>query len=367
MQIEVLSPVQLIKSGLVGIFTLLVVSQALSQYIIQPMAYDGTLARTGRYSLAFDAWNTIGLNENETIVGVGTSLTQYAISGDCIEDGMRPSGPNVYNLGIPGSLPYIEMMQITTAIANEPSLVLLEVNPINLYSLEYASPEYIEMRIKLNSLFMNSKDYGDWTEILRDQDRTYLDGVVLNRYGSESTYFNPALEKHLTDIFTDQIVSKHWYLSTPNPNEQGWEDYLRNPVWLPRYLDSLNQSELEIYENTTIIKQLKRPRYNPPVEMNLNKLALEYMVQELSIHEIPVLLISYPIHPSAKSNLFDNQLEPHNNTIERLSNYEGVSSLNLIWTEGWVHSDFYDIEHLDTAGREKLCSILSPKINEILN
>ena len=276
MEVENISPSQLIKSILVVLFTLLVVSQALSLYIIQPMAYDGTLARTGRYSLTFEAWSTIGSNENETIVGLGTSLTQYGISGDCIEEKIEFSSTNVYNLGVPGSLPYIEMMQTTTAIANNPSLILLEVNPINLYSLDYASSEYLEMRIKLNSLFMNSADYGDWIELLREQDKTHLDGLFSNRYGSESTYFNSAINEHLTNLLTDESASKHWYLSTPHPSSIEWEDYLKNPVWLPGYLNSLNQSEVEDYENATIIKELKRPRYNPTVEMNLNKLALEY-------------------------------------------------------------------------------------------
>lgn len=367
MEIENIPPSQLIQSILVVLFTLLVATQTLSLYIIQPMAYDGTLARTGRYSLTFEAWDTIGINENKTVVGIGTSLTQYGISGDCIEGKIEHSSTSVYNLGVPGSLPYIEMMQTTTAIANNPSLILLEVNPINLYPLVYASSEYLEMRIKLNSLFMNSGDYGDWIELLREPDVAHLDGVFSNRYGSESTYFNSALNEYLANLLDNESPSKHWYLSTPHPSSNEWENYLKNPVWLPRFLDSLNQSEVQDYENSTIIKELKRPRYNPADEMNLNKLALEYMVQELSKHKIPVLLVSYPIHPTAKSHLIDNQFEPHNNTLEMLSGYEGVSSLNLIWTDEWVHSDFYDIEHLDTSGREKLCSIFAPEINQILN
>lgn len=367
MEFENRSPGQLIQSIIVVLLTLLVATQALSLYIIQPMAYDGTLTRTGRYSLTFEAWDTIGINENETVVGIGTSLTQYGISGNCIEEKIEINNTSVYNLGVPGSLPYIEMMQTTTAIANNPSLILLEVNPINLFPLVYASSEYLEMRIKLNSLFMNSGDYGDWVELLREQDMTHLDGVFSNRYGSESTYFNSAINEYLTNLLTDERASKHWYLSTPHPSSNEWEDYLKNPVWLPRYLDSLNQSEVEDYENATIVKELKRPRYNPTVEMNLNKLALEYMVQEFSEHKIPVLLVSYPIHPTAKSHLIDNQFEPHNNTLEILSSYEGVSSLNMIWTDEWAHSDFYDIEHLDTSGREKLCSVLALEINQILN
>ena len=44
----------LTKSLIIGLLTILVVSQALSQYIIQPLTYDGTLVRTGRYSFTLD-------------------------------------------------------------------------------------------------------------------------------------------------------------------------------------------------------------------------------------------------------------------------------------------------------------------------
>ena len=82
-----------------------------------------------------------------------------------------------------------------------------------------------------------------------------LCGVIANRYGSESTYFNEAAEDYL-QLFMDRKENDgswlqnqgHWYLSTPTPQSSRWEGYLGDPVWLPRYLDSLNITELEIYE-----------------------------------------------------------------------------------------------------------------------
>ena len=366
---------KLCKSLIIGLLTLLVVSQALSQYIIQPLTYDGTLVRTGRYSFTFDAWDTIGNDEQKTVVGIGTSITQYALSGNCIEEEINSYQSNVYNLGVPGSLPYIEMMQTTVAIQNNPSLILLEMNPINMYPLVYASDEYIEMRIKLNSLYIHSSDYGKWTELLRPQDAIHLDGVIANRYGSESTYFNEAAEDYL-QRFMDRKENdgswlqnqEHWYLSTPTPQSSRWEGYLGDPVWLPRYLDSLNITELEIYENETIPQQLQRPRYQPILEeRNLNQIAIEYMVKEFSENDIPVILISYPIHPSAVSALNENQFEAHNQTLENLNSYHGVTVVNLIWENYWTSLDFYDIEHLDESGRERICAIITPKIDEVLN
>jgi len=358
---------QLFTSIIFGILTLLIASQTLSQYIIQPLAYDASLARSGRYSFSFEAWETIGLDENRAVVGIGTSLTQYAISGSCVENNINQNNTHVYNLGVPGSLPYIEMMQTTTAINHNPSLILLELNPINLYPLEYASSEYIEMRIKLNSLFMDSNDYGDWVELLREQDKENLDGILRNPFASESTYFNTALEQELGSFLMNETAPRHWYLSTPSPQSTDWTNYLRNPVWLPRYLDSLNESELIEYESETIAKEIKRPRYNPLIETNANYEALVYMVSAFSSNEIPVILVSYPIHPNAKSLLLDGQFDAHNMTIEKLTEFERVSSLNLIWEDSWTPSDFYDIEHLDVLGREKICSKLAFEINQTLS
>jgi hypothetical protein len=127
----------------------------------------------------------------------------------------------------------------------------------------------------------------------------------------------------------------------------------------------MNETELILYENETIVQQMGRSRYNPIIENNLNIAALEYMVSSFSENEIPVLLISYPLHPTALSALKDNQLEGHNETLLHLESYDGVMSLNYIWNEGWSKDDFYDFEHLDNLGREKLCHLLGFQINEI--
>ncbi len=60
------------------------ISQTFSSYIIKPLTYDGTLVRSGRYSFSFPAWDTIENHDQESIVAIGSSLTQYAINGNCI-------------------------------------------------------------------------------------------------------------------------------------------------------------------------------------------------------------------------------------------------------------------------------------------
>ncbi len=121
----------------------------------------------------------------------------------------------------------------------------------------------------------------------------------------------------------------------------------------------MSPQELEEYETITIPKQMKRDRYNPNLSSNLNFEALEYMVSSFTRHDISVILISYPIHPVAIEALTSNQLDAHNTSIDTLLKYNGVSYLDLIWEGNWTRSDFYDFEHLDFPGRQKVCSIIS--------
>jgi hypothetical protein len=90
------------------------------------------------------------------------------------------------------------------------------------------------------------------------------------------------------------------------------------------------------------------------------------MVKSFSNNGIKTILLSYPIYPTAVSLLSENQFDQHNNTILDLSGYDNVESLNLIWLDIWENQDFYDIEHLDVSGREKVCSIMSAKLAQMI-
>ena len=75
---------------------------------------------------------------------------------------------------------------------------------------------------------------------------------------------------------------------------------------------------------------MSRDRYKPNIENNLNFLALEYIVSTLSSNNIPIILVSYPIHPISLSSLNPNQLDQHNSTLDYLEEYDKVESHNYI-------------------------------------
>lgn len=337
------------------------------------MVFDGTLSRTGRYGFVYEAWDSIGENEEElSIVAVGSSLTQYGINGSCMSLADDIGKSITYNLGIPGSYPYLDMLQVERALSSNPKLVLLEVNPISLSRVSDISENNIQLRFTLASLFLERQEYGPWVDILQSNHLDYLDYDLDKRFNSENTFFQKSFEELLVRYRNNNskgnwwIKDHHWYLGVPNPNSPEWDDYLVEPTLLSNYLAKLGPEELSNYENETIPSQMSRSRYKPDLESNLNYQALEYIVSTLSENDISVLLISYPIHPYGNNNLLPGQLDQHNVSLSTLAAYSGVYSVNYIWDDNWHKEDFYDFEHLNSLGRLKMCDLLTTEVTNLI-
>lgn len=364
--------IRLFLSLISSLIVFMFLSQVFSSYIIKPLTYDGTLVRSGRYSFSFEAWNTISEVEETSIVAVGSSLTQYGINGSCISFGETKTGTKTFNLGIPGSYPYLDMMQTERAVNSNPDLILLELNPISLSNVSGIPNENIQLRFTLGSLHLTPSDYGKWLEIVRPSDRNYIDGIFQNRYNSESMYFDDSLEELLNRYRTQTsegewwMIDRHWYLSTPHPESEEWDEYLVEPTLLDGYISKLSTEELQKYENETIPTLMTRDRYKPNLVSNLNYDALDHMVSRFTSNGISVVLVSYPIHPIAMESLEPGQLDDHNSSINRLISYDKTSSLNLMWNHSLNQDDFYDYEHIGESGRQKMCTMISQKLTDLI-
>lgn len=372
--IESTSLSRLLTSTIVAVVVVLFLSHSFSTYLIKPMTYDGTLVRSGRYSFVFEAWDTIGEeNEDVAVVAIGSSLTQYGFNGSCIEVNSDHGDSRAYNLGIPGSYPYLDMTHTERGVNSNPEIIILELNPISLSKVSAISEENIRLRLTLASLFLKISDYGGWNDILHSEDQDFIDGIILNRYNSESEYFADSVEELIIRFKQNRGEDEwwhkdgHWYLGVPQPNSDEWESYLSQPSLLSRYLSKLTPEELEEYENITIPNLMKRERYKPTITNNTNLQSLDYTVSRYSEEGIPIILITYPIHPLAVDSLSPGQLDEYNLSVEKMLTYQEVSHLDLLWGNQLQPQDFYDYEHLDFTGREKLCPIVSEEVNRVLN
>ena len=365
---------RLLTSTIIALVVVLFLSHSFSTFLIKPMTYDGTLVRSGRYSFVFEAWDTVGEgNEDIAVVAVGSSLTQYGFNGSCIEVSSKHGDSKAYNLGIPGSYPYLDMTHTERGVNSNPEVIILELNPISLSKISGISEENMRLRLTLASLFLKWPDYGGWEEILLPEDKDFIDGIILNRYNSESEYFADSVEELIMRFKENRGEDEwwhkegHWYLGVPHPNSDEWHSYLSQPSLLDRYLSKLTPEELEEYENMTIPNLMKRERYKPTMTNNKNLEALDYTISRYSEEGIPVILISYPIHPLAVDSLSPGQLDGYNRSVEKMLTYQKVSHLDLLWESQFGPKDFYDYEHLDLTGREKLCPIVSDEINRVLD
>ena len=351
------------------IFTFIITSSLFNSQIVQPMLFDASLINQGRHSITFDAWNTISEDDGISIVAIGSSMIHYSIDGICIEEEIS-SDENlfVYNLGAPGSMPYMEMIQTEAAISANPELILLEVGPNSLWDVEeYDLSEFFELKLTIYSLTMELGYGGEWEKILRESEKNMLD-YGINQLSSESKFANDAVEELLTRILLNETSapSPTSYASVPHPNSNGWQDYLRTPKWLFSKLELMDEKERSDWENVTVVNKIKYGVNNPLHNGTLNHAALEYMVSRFSESGIEVVLVSPPLHPLLIAELEEGQYDGHNTTLSRLSEYDGVSIMNLIWEDFWSDDDFYDHNHLDRDGRKTFCQEVGPRISDIL-
>lgn len=360
-------------STILGMFAFFVTISMISSQIIQPLLFDASIVRVGRYAITFDAWDSVEEEQDRMIVGIGSSMLQYAMDGTCIEEEIGADNVGVFNLAIPGSMPYIEMIQTEAAVRASPELIILEVGPNSLWDVDEYSNEalmdYFELRLSILSMDLNTEDEGRWVEILRDSEFMILNNSIENRYKSESLYADEAIEEVLRRLILDKSAAPRKVSAAyvPHPSHDTWLDYLRTQNWLYSKLELMDNETRSSWENNTVVNAVKYGVHNPNSNGTLNHEALEYMVSRFSEEGIKVILVSPPLHPLLLNQLRPNQYLGHNQTLDTLSQYPDVHILNLIWENFWVDDDFYDHNHLDRHGRETFCQHVSPIIKDLLS
>jgi hypothetical protein len=353
-------------------FTFLITTSIFSSQIIQPLLFDASVVRTGRYALTMDAWDSIEEDDAVSVVGIGSSMLQYAMNGTCIEEEMGSSNTFVYNLAIPGSMPYMEMIQTEAAVRASPDVVMLEVGPNSLWDVDEFSNQglmdYFELRLTILSLILDRQDDGRWQEILRDSELELLDGRLEDNFRSESVYADDALEEVLRRIILDDSSAPRTVSAAyvPHPSHEDWHSYLRTQNWLYSKLELMSEEARSEWEEITIPNSLLKGVNNPQKNGTLNHESLDYMVSRFSESGIKVVLISPPLHPLLVDQLLPGQYDGHNHSLSVLSQYEGVEVMNLVWDDYWSDEDFYDHNHLDRHGRQTFCENIAPRIYEII-
>jgi len=365
----------LLMSLAIAFIVFIILSSTLNSVIVKPLLKDGSIISHGRFMITFDALETIQEDEVPSVVAIGSSITRASIDGNCIEDLSSIDDLEVYNLGLSGAIPYTELMQLTALVDSKTDIVLLETGVNSFWDLdvqekEFGSdtPAYIEFRMKLNSIQMKDGDFGDWTDIIRDEHRQFLLDDVFSRVDEYSTYSSEAIEELLTRILLNEsaAIDPTSWLHAPQTNDESWNNYLSTPnyrVGAWENNSTLRNPEAWFQENMEHYSEYGE--YTPQHNGTLFHVTLNHMVEELIRNDVKVVLVAAPRNPMIFEYLEPGQTDGLNSSLLDLKLSDDVFVENMFW-EKWEANDFLDRNHLNGDGRQKMCGILAPMIDSIL-
>jgi hypothetical protein len=362
---------ELFLSVMIGLVTILMISSSAGPAIVKPLLLDGSLISDGRYAFVFDAHETIGEDGVVSVVGIGSSVTQYAMNGECMQNESDVENARFYNLAMSGGKPYSEMIQIPALINAKPDVVMLEVGPNSLWGWNGEGwdslREYHEFRFQLLSMTMTSEAMGGWYDILEPNDQNYIDTASVEVLDSWSEYSRDAIEEYLRreiDDVSNSLDLGHSKFVPPIGTEE-WDQYLSKPNWVDSTFDSKSPEEIREYLDDVMPAKSQQGVYNPKSNGTQNHRALDYIIHALLNASIEIVLVGIPHHPWVNGYLESGQLDGMNQTYDLYTQLEGVSALQMYWEE-WPSDAFRDRNHLDAEGREIFCKRVTPIIDAVI-
>jgi len=359
------SPSNIFLSLFIGfVVTLFFLSNA-GQYIAEDELLNGTVA-PGRFSITYEGYKYISNDDSESVVGIGSSIMQYAMNGKCMSENSNIENSKFYNFGMSAEFPYVEMVQIPALIESAPAIVMIEIDPRSLLSWDgenQALLDYHRLRFPLISMQMTHDLNGGWYDLLEQQDRNYFLNSSIQRDLQWSEYTRDAIDVKI-ESWVHELDEEQGYNTVPKRNTKEWNDYLQLPKHIPSKYDLKNESQIRQELERTMPK-LNNNYYHPKSNGTQNHAALEYMISSLNDAGIEVVIVGVPHHPLVNGYLSPGQLDGMNETYQRFVSQFEVHSIQMYW-ESWNSNEFYNRNHLDDDGRKRFCQQVTPFIDEVL-
>ena len=356
----------LFSSMFVCFVVAITLSSSISYNIVQPLILESKLVTFGRYSFANEAIETIANDDSPSVVGIGSSMIFKAFDGECMGGLSSVDGAKFYNLGIPASRPYTDMMQIPQLSRTNVDVVVLEVGTNLLFKMTDGPHEYLEFRFTLQTMLQDDSDLGEWVDLVLPYHQRWL---YLNEY--ERTEARQSWMIEAADVTLERLLKADnddniEFRFLPEPGTKEWSEYLQKPGWPASVIDKKTPSELEEY-NETVLKV--KSSYKPLQNGTRNHDALDYIISELTNSGIKVILLGLPHHPLKYPYLEPGQWDGYNHTIHSLSEKYDADVVDFTFEQrdGWNYQHFSDGNHLDDEGRLEFCQRMTPILNAALN
>ncbi len=359
--------VSLLSSFFVLFLSVLFIVPSTLDIVIQPLLYDGSIVAMGRYSMTQDALETIEEDEQISVVAMGSSMMFKAFNGSCFDALDSRSDVRYYNLAIPSSRPYNDMLHIPRLIRANPDIVMLEVGVNLLVDPSSSSDEYLEFRYKMDTMEQSDLDVGEWYEIIEAKYGKWLATNQFEREQFKQEWFPEASEELLRRLILNEsgVYPFSTYPQVPEVGTNEWVKFLQEPEWPPVRFDRMTPEESQQYNETDM--KLSAQYYKPQSSETISHKALHYMVKELTNADIKVILMTLPHHPLTFQYLNPGQWDPLNDTLSPFIGMKDVEIIDNTWAQGWVHDHFDDRNHLDKDGREEFCQRNSANILRMLD
>lgn len=358
---------ELISSVCICLVVIISLTPSLTHNIVEPLIIESRLVTFGRYGFANEAINSISDDEVPSVVAIGSSMMYKAFDGNCMGQQSDVNDAKFYNLGIPASRPYTDMMQIPRLSQSGVEVVLVEVGVNLLFEINDGPHEYMEFRFTIQTMLQDDRDLGEWVDVVLPYHQQWL---YLNEY--ERTVARQEWFVESTEILLERMLNieeeediKFRFL--PEPGTDEWLDYLQEPGWPASLIDNeWKRGMSEDDYNETVL--MVRSSYEPQSNGTRNHDALDYIVSELVDSGVKVILVGLPHHPLKYPYLDPGQWDGYNDTVNDLVEEYDVTLIDFTFEqkEGWGHEHFYDGNHLDEEGRVEFCQRMTPILNSAL-
>ena len=361
-----LEKVNTFSSLFVLFISFVILTVPVMDFTITPLFEDGSLTM-GRYTITQDALATIENDEKISVVAMGSSMMFKAFNGSCFDELDSNENTRYYNLAIPSSRPYNDMIHIPRLIRANPDVVMLEVGVNLLTTPTSTSDEYLEFRYKMDTMKQSNRDIGEWYPLIEERYGDWLATNQLEREQFKQEWFPEAIEELLNRWILDEsgVYPYSTYAQVPNVDSDEWVKFLQEPQWPPIGFDAMTPEKSQEYNESDM--KLSARYYKPQGSETLSHLALDYMVRELTNADIKVVLTTLPHHPLIYQYLSPGQWDPLNETLAPYLGMKNVDIIDNTWAQGWEHEHFDDRNHLDGDGRDEFCSRTVPIISSILD
>jgi hypothetical protein len=369
-------PLQLGTSILVCCLTVLLTFSGISNYLIKPRLYDGSINELGRYSFTFDAYEYISETSENPVIALGSSKMREIFDGQLMSD-LTFEEIDFFNLAYAGERPYVRMIEIDAIIALQPRLVILEIGPNTFSRLSDPLPESIQGRMSQLMSLNSEWKIQSWRAIISEEDQRVLPLERIEQLEYYSNLAPEALDSTLS--YELGILEKPYSCDNdwgtvhcvPSPYSEAYPDYLKYPIQFRNSLkvikDGKSKITIEEFYGDRLDKYLAGSYHNPEGAMNKNQKAYEFMIENLIENNISVLIIGLPYNPVLLDRLSDGQWDYYNTTVTEYRTKFDVHVIDLMWNGLLEEDDFNDYTHAARSGEEIFAEYISPELTMILS